>query len=50
MTIMACHFWIPLFLVLTLTEILFERGYSDEDVEKILGENSLRVLRAVPGS
>ena len=33
-----------------LTEILLERGYSDEDVEKILGENFLRVLRDVTGS
>ena len=33
-----------------LTEILVERGYSDEDIEKILGENFLRVLRDVTGS
>ncbi len=33
-----------------LTEILIERGYSDEDIEKILGENFLRVLRDVTGS
>lgn len=33
-----------------LTEILIERGYRDEDIEKILGENFLRVLRDVTGS
>ena len=33
-----------------LTEIVVERGYSDEDIEKILGENFLRVLRDVTGS
>lgn len=33
-----------------ITEILIERGYSDEDIEKVLGENFLRVLREVTGS
>ena len=33
-----------------LTDVLIERGYSDEDIEKILGENFLRVLREVTGS
>lgn len=33
-----------------LTEVLIGRGYSDADIEKILGENFLRVLREVTGS
>jgi membrane dipeptidase len=32
-----------------LTEDLLRRGYSDEDVRKILGENVLRVMEAVIG-
>ena len=30
-----------------ITEVLVERGYSAGDIEKILGENFLRVLDAV---
>ena len=26
---------------------LMERGYSDEDIEKVLGQNTLRVMREV---
>jgi membrane dipeptidase len=33
-----------------LTDALLARGYSETDVEKILGENFLRVLREVTGS
>jgi len=32
-----------------LTTALLERGFSEEDVRKILGGNFLRVLRAVTG-
>lgn len=32
-----------------LTNVLLGRDYSDEDIEKILGENFLRVLRDVTG-
>src|SRR5690606_9846892 len=30
-----------------LTEELVERGYSEDDIEKILGKNTLRVLKEV---
>ncbi len=32
-----------------ITDGLFQRGYSEEDVEKILGKNHLRVIREVMG-
>jgi membrane dipeptidase len=32
-----------------LIAVLLERGYSDRDVKKILGENTLRVIREVTG-
>jgi len=32
-----------------LVVVLLERGYSENDLEKILGENFLRVVREVPG-
>lgn len=32
-----------------LIAVLMERGYSDRDVKKILGENTLRVIREVTG-
>ena len=32
-----------------ITEKLIERGYSDTDIEKILGENHLRVFKAACG-
>jgi membrane dipeptidase len=32
-----------------ITEGLSERGYSDEDIRKILGENHLRVFEAACG-
>jgi microsomal dipeptidase-like Zn-dependent dipeptidase len=32
-----------------LIEVLLERGYTDRDVKKILGENYLRVIREVTG-
>ena len=32
-----------------VTQALIGRGYSDEDVRKILGENVLRVFRRVIG-
>ena len=33
-----------------LTEVLVQRGLSEGDIEKILGENFLRVLQEVTGS
>lgn len=32
-----------------LTAALLKRGYSTQDIEKIMGENFLRVIRAVVG-
>jgi microsomal dipeptidase-like Zn-dependent dipeptidase len=32
-----------------LIEVLLERGYSDRDLKKILGGNTLRVIREVTG-
>jgi microsomal dipeptidase-like Zn-dependent dipeptidase len=32
-----------------LIEVLLERGYTERDVKKILGENYLRVIREVTG-
>jgi microsomal dipeptidase-like Zn-dependent dipeptidase len=32
-----------------LIAALLERGYSDRDLKKILGENTLRVIREVTG-
>ena len=32
-----------------LTAALLERGYSQKDIEKIMGENFLRVIREVVG-
>ncbi|MCH8272859.1 MAG: membrane dipeptidase, partial [Candidatus Marinimicrobia bacterium] len=32
-----------------ITQALFNRGYSEQDVKKILGENLLRVFRKVVG-
>jgi len=32
-----------------ITEKLIERGYSDTDIEKILGENHLRVFKEACG-
>jgi membrane dipeptidase len=29
----------------TVTQALLDRGYSDADIHKIMGENTLRVLR-----
>jgi membrane dipeptidase len=34
----------------SLTEGLILRGFSEEDVRKILGENTLRLLRATLGA
>jgi len=33
----------------TLIEVLLTRGYSDRDLKKILGGNTLRVIREVTG-
>jgi membrane dipeptidase len=30
-----------------ITEALFQKGYSDSDIRKILGENTLRLLHEV---
>ncbi len=30
-----------------ITEALLKKGYSDSDVKKILGENTLRLMTAV---
>ena len=35
--------------MLALTAVLLERGYSERDIKKILGENFLRVIREVTG-
>ena len=32
-----------------LIDVLLERGYTEHDVKKILGENYLRVIREVTG-
>ena len=32
-----------------LIAVLLERGYKERDVKKILGENTLRVIREVTG-
>jgi microsomal dipeptidase-like Zn-dependent dipeptidase len=33
-----------------LIAVLLKRGYSERDVKKVLGENSLRVIREVTAS
>jgi membrane dipeptidase len=32
-----------------LTKVLVRRGYSEESIQKVLGENFLRVYKAVLG-
>jgi membrane dipeptidase len=32
-----------------LIAVLLERGYKERDIKKILGENTLRVIREVTG-